>query len=101
MKRTSNVFVRVEPEVKEQAEKILGELGIPMSNAVGMFLRQVVLQRGLPFEVKLPQEKPVAYGSLTKEQFDAEMEKGIADIREGRVYTADEVEAEMKRDFGV
>ena len=42
MKRTSNVFVRVEPEVKEQAEKILGELGIPMSNAVGMFLRQVV-----------------------------------------------------------
>ena len=101
MKRTSNVFARVEPEVKEQAEKILSELGIPMSNAVAMFLRQVVLQRGLPFEVKLPQEKPVAYGSLTKEQFDAEMEKGMADIREGRVYTADEVEAEMKRDFGV
>ena len=80
---------------------MLDQLGIPMSNAIGMFLRQVVLQRGLPFEVKLPQEKPVAYGSLTKEQFDAEMEKGMADIREGRVYTADEVEAEMKRDFGV
>ena len=101
MARTSNVFARVEPEIKEQAEQVLDQLGIPMSNAIGMFLRQVVLQRGLPFEVKLPQEKPVAYGSLTKEQFDTEMEKGIADIREGRVYTADEVEAEMKRDFGV
>ena len=52
MKRTSNVFARVEPEVKEQAEKILSELGIPMSNAVGMFLRQVVLQRGIPFDMK-------------------------------------------------
>lgn len=101
MARTSNVFARVEPEVKEQAEQVLDRLGIPMSNAVGMFLRQIVLQRGLPFEVKLPQEKPLAYGALTKEQFNAEMEKGMADIREGKVYTADEVEVEMKRDFGV
>ena len=101
MARTSNVFARVEPEIKEQAEQVLERLGISMSNAVGMFLRQVVLQRGLPFEVKLPQEKPVAYGALTKGQFDAEMEKGMSDIREGRVYSADEVEAEMKRDFGV
>ena len=49
MARTSNVFARVEPEIKEQAEQVLERLGIPMSNAVGMFLRQVVLQRGIPF----------------------------------------------------
>ncbi len=101
MARTSNVFARVEPEIKEKAEQVLDRLGIPMSNAVGMFLRQVVLQRGLPFEVKLPQETPVAYGALTKTQFDAEIEKGMADIRAGRVFTADEVEAEMKREFGI
>ena len=41
MSRTSNVFARVEPDVKEQAEVILTRLGIPMSNAIGMFLRQV------------------------------------------------------------
>lgn len=40
-------------------------------------------------------EYPLAYGSLTKEQFDAEIEKGMEDIRAGRVYTADEVEAEI------
>ena len=39
MARTANVFARVEPEVKEQAEQVLDRLGIPMSNAVGMFLR--------------------------------------------------------------
>ena len=101
MARTSNVFTRVEPEIKEQAEQVLDRLGISMSNAVGMFLRQVVLQRGIPFEVKLPQENPIAYGSLTKEQFDVEIEKGMEDIREGKVYSASEVEEEMRRDFGI
>jgi len=102
MARTANVFARVEPEVKEQAEQVLDRLGIPMSNAVEMFLRQIVLQRGIPFEMKLPAyEEPVAYGSLTKEQFDAEIEKGMEDIKAGRVYSADEVEAEMKREFGI
>lgn len=101
MARTANVFARVEPEVKEQAEKILDRLGIPMSNAVGMFLRQVALQRGIPFEMKLPQEMPLAYGALTKEQFDLEMQKGMEDIREGRVYSADAIENEMTREFGI
>ena len=72
MARTSNVFARVEPEIKEQAEQVLDQLGIPMSNAVSMFLRQIVLQRGIPFEMKLPERKPVAFGALTKEQRDAE-----------------------------
>jgi len=101
MARTSNVFVHVEPEIKEQAEQVLTRLGISMSNAVGMFLRQVVLQRGIPFEIKLPQKSPLVYDSLSREQFDAEIEKGMDDIREGRVYSADAVEAEMKRDFGI
>ena len=58
--RTANVFTRVDPETKEQAEAILNELGIPMSNAIGMFLNQVVLQRGIPFEIRLPASAPVA-----------------------------------------
>ena len=101
MARTSNVFARVEPEIKEQAERVLDQLGIPMSNAVGMFLRQVVFQQGIPFEMKLPKKAPLAYGSLTKEQFDAEIGKGMEDIREGRVYSADAVEEEMRRDYGI
>ncbi len=101
MARTANVFARVEPEIKEQAEIVLDQLGIPMSNAVSMFLRQVVLQRGIPFEMKLPKEEPLAFGALTKEQFDSEIEKGMKDVRDGKVYSADEVEAEMKRKYGL
>lgn len=101
MARTSNVFARVEPEVKEQAEIILNQLGIPMSNAVGMFLRQVIIQRGIPFEMKLPEKKPLAMSELTKEQVDAELAKGMVDIENGRVYSADEVEEEMHRLYGI
>ena len=102
MARTANVFARVEPDLKEQAEQVLNQLGIPMSNAVGMFLKQIVLQRGIPFEMQLPSyDEPIAYQALTKEQFNAEIEKGMEDIKAGKVYSADEVEAEMKREFGL
>lgn len=89
MARTANVFARVEPEIKEQAESVLDQLGIPMSNAVSMFLRQIVLQKGIPFEMKLPRTEPLAYGSLTKEQFDREIGKGMADVKAGRIFSAD------------
>lgn len=64
--KTANVYTRVDPDTKEQAETILNYLGIPMSNAIGMFLRQVVIQRGMPFEMKLPSKKPVAIDDMTK-----------------------------------
>ena len=101
MARTSNVFARVEHEVKEEAEKVLDQLGIPMSNAVGMFLRQVVLQNGIPFDVKLPKKAPLAYGSLSKEEFDAEMEKGMTDLKAGRVLSADEADEHFRRKYGI
>ena len=101
MARTAKVFTRVESKVKEQAEAILNQLGIPMSSAVGMFLRQVVIQRGIPFDVRLPAAAPLSYETLTKEQFDRELEAGMSDIKEGRVFTAEEVQDEMRREFGV
>lgn len=101
MARTASIFARVEPEIKEQAEKVLEQLGIPMSNAIGLFLRQVVLQRGIPFDMKLPQNKPFSHGSLSEKQFNAEIEKGLADLTAGKVVPAEGVAARMHQDYGV
>lgn len=98
--RTASVYTRIDPDTKEQAELILAQLGIPMSNAVGMFLKQIVIQRGIPFEMKLPSARPIVIGDLTKEQFNAEMQLGMDDIQAGRVVSADDVEAEMRRLYG-
>ena len=48
-----------------------------------------------------PTTQPFEYGSLTKNEFDYEIEKGISDIKAGRAYSADAIEAEMKKDFGM
>ena len=101
MARTSNVFARVEPEVKEQAESILNQLGIPMSNAVGMFLRQVVIQRGIPFDIKLPANKPLSVSELTKEQLNAEIAKGMEDIENGKVYSAEDITQQLEETNGI
>ncbi len=98
MQRTSNVFARVEPEIKEQAEKVLNQLGIPMSNAIGLFLRQIIMQRGIPFDMKLP--KPVAIDSFNTAELNVELEKGYADISAGSLHNLDDVVADMNRDYG-
>ena len=101
MARTATVFARVEPEIKEQAESVLDQLGIPMSNAVGMFLRQIVIQRGIPFEMKLPAKRHLVMSELTKEQFDAELLRGMSEIENDQVFSADVVEAEMRKMYSV
>ena len=62
MARTANVMTRIDPQIKEQAEMVLSQLGISMSAAMEMYLRQVALQRKIPFEVKLPSTEPIALG---------------------------------------
>lgn len=53
---TTMIQVRIDEETKKQAQTVLGALHISVSEAVKLFLRQVVLQRGIPFEVKIPNE---------------------------------------------
>lgn len=87
MAKSANLYARIEPEVKEQAEAILNALGIPASNAITMFYKQVILQRGLPFEVKLP-EHPLDVSRMTVEQIDSELEKGYAQMNAGQSVPA-------------
>ena len=74
MAKTGYINARVEPKLKKEAEKVLRSVGVNTSDAVSMFLRQVVLQEGLPFEVRVPNKR---------------MRKAIADLRsgKGKVYT--------------
>ena len=51
--------------------------------------------------MKLPGTELVAYKTLTKEQFDEAIDKGIDDIKAGRIYSAEMVEAELKKDFDI
>ena len=101
MAKSANLYARIEPEVKEQAEAILSALGIPASNAINMFYKQIILQRGLPFDVKMPTRRVLDASSLTDEQMDAELEKGYSDIKAGRTRSAKTVFADIRKDYKV
>ena len=99
--KTANLYARIEPDVKVQAENILSSLGIPASNAINMFYKQIILQRGIPFEVKLPAFPVPDMSELTKEQLKAEIEKGFDDVSAGRVTPAADVFAELREEYRV
>ena len=101
MAKTANLYARIEPDVKEQAESILNALGIPASNAINMFYKQIILQRGLPFEVKMPEVRPIDASMLTDAQIDAELEKGYADIHAGRTKSVKSAFADIRKDYGL
>ena len=101
MAKTANLYARIEPDVKEQAEGILSALGIPASNAINMFYKQIILQRGLPFEVKMPASKLVDASVLSDTEMDAELEKGYADMKAGRTKSAKTAFADIRKDYGL
>ncbi len=56
MLKTATIQTRVDPAVKKSAQKILKKLNITMSEAISMYLSQITLQKGIPFELKIPNE---------------------------------------------
>lgn len=54
--KAATVRARVEPELKEKTEFIFDQLGISTTEAIRIFFKQVQLQQGLPFDVKIPNE---------------------------------------------
>lgn len=69
MAKSANLYVRIEPDVKEQAEEILNALGLSASGAINLFYQQIILNRGLPFAVRLPE--PKAADELSQAELDA------------------------------
>ncbi|MCM1264466.1 MAG: type II toxin-antitoxin system RelB/DinJ family antitoxin [Butyrivibrio sp.] len=55
---TVQTQIRIEEDVKKQAVELFNQLGIDMSSAVNMFLRQAIMRGGLPFSVEIPRFKP-------------------------------------------
>ncbi len=52
--KSANISARIDPDIKENAEHIFKELGLTTSQAITLFYKQVDIQHGLPFEVKIP-----------------------------------------------
>lgn len=54
MAKTDTLHIRVEPDVKIKAEETLNDLGLSITEAVNVFLNQVILHNGIPFKIEKP-----------------------------------------------
>ena len=81
MEKTATLNLRVNPTTKKSAEDVLSRLGIPMSTAIEMYLRQITLTGGIPFKVSLPQAPDVINADLmTTAEIHAKLQEGFEDI---------------------
>jgi len=86
MARTQAFYARVEPELKTKADVILARLGMSSSDAVNIFLSQVVLKEGLPFEVIIP--RPTREEAIN--WLMAEIKKGEDSLQNEPLMTLEE-----------
>ena len=55
--KTASARALIDPQIKKEAEAILKELGLSVSKSFELYYRQIIAQRGLPFELQIPNEK--------------------------------------------
>jgi DNA-damage-inducible protein J len=59
MTKTTAITVRLDPQVKKEAQAVLKELGLTTTQAVSIFLKQVSLNKGLPFALEIPNDETI------------------------------------------
>jgi len=89
-KKTSTIHLRIEPEIKADVERLLGRLGISTTDAINIFLNQVILTGGLPFPVKIPGPNKETLAAL----------KEAEDIRKGLVASKSKSIEDFAREMG-
>jgi len=89
LEKTATLNLRVNPDVKRKAEEILSQLGIPMSTAIDIYLKQIALTGGIPFAVTLP-KAPVSVNAelMTTDEIHAKLKEGYLDIEKGNLQDA-------------
>lgn len=90
MSKSANLNIRMKPEIKNGAEVILKKLGITPSNAIDMFYRQIILNNGLPFDVRIPNSKLIDISEISNEELNDLLDEGFENIKKGEYQNVDD-----------
>lgn len=98
MEKTATLNLRINPDVKKDAEAVLKQLGVPLSTAIDMYLRQIVLTGGIPFTISLPDvPRRVDADAMSAEELRTEILRGMEDIETGNVQDAKSAFEQFRR----
>ena len=98
----SNLSISVNSELKEQAQAVLDDLGLDMTTAFNLFLRQIIYKEAIPFEIARPKNKnstrpPFEYESMAGEIRMANdiKPRPIFGSGRGKMWIADDFDAPL------
>ena len=91
--KTANVTARVHPEIKQQAEKVLEQLGIPVSVLIDSLYRQIIMTNSIPYSFSLP-SLPTR-DTMSDTQFNTMMAKGLSEAKAEQGVTVNEAFADI------
>lgn len=94
--KSANVLARVEPEVKEQAESIMSQLGLPASVVINALYKQIIMTRSIPFSLALPKE-PSTLDTMDIQKFNSIMEKGLEQAKADQSRPVNDVFADLRQ----
>lgn len=98
MEKTTTMNLRVNPVVKQEAEDVLKQLGVPMATAVDMFLRQIALTGSIPFAIALPKAPDsVNADKMIAQQIRNAIQAGLEDVEAGNVQDASTAFAQFRK----
>ena len=92
MAKTSSMHIRVEPQIKKEVEKILDSLGMTSAEAINIYLRQIIINSGIPFEIRTTQFSKELQEALQESE---EIEKHPENYK--RYHSAAEVMEELEK----
>lgn len=101
MPNTAAVYARIDPELKKDVEAILSKLNVTPSSLIQMLYGQIKLTKGIPFEIKLPNEEPLFLDEMSDEEITEELNRRIKEAEKGKKYTLDEVDAKLKEKYNI
>ena len=95
--KTANVNVRIQENIKKQAEEILKTIGISRATAIDIFYRQIILNNGIPFSLTIPKSLPIRE-DMDEQEFNTMIGTGYLQAITGQTHDIEEVFKEFEEE---
>lgn len=99
--KTSSIHIQLKPGVRERAEEVLASLGMPLSNAINLFLEQIVVKQRLPFDLSPKGSHRIELGRMSADELDHLLKDSYTSYLHNEGRPAKDVFAEIEKDYGI
>ncbi|MBQ6127452.1 type II toxin-antitoxin system RelB/DinJ family antitoxin [Candidatus Saccharibacteria bacterium] len=98
--RTADIHIRIQPDLKKQAERIFAEGGFTLTDGIEQFLDWTVRHKKSPIRLQKRRPNIPVLSEMSKEEIKAELAKSEEDFKKGNIYNQEQVELMVRERYG-